>query len=231
MGMRDLWPWILPFAVFMAFLVVEGWFPDQHYPLAALCAFSVFAVILWNRKAYPSLRPGFPLLSTLVGLVSVVLWIGLDPLLVHYPPPLIGRNPFILYPATLAWTLFALRMFGFAITTPIMEELFWRGFLMRWLIVEELLWRRQKIKDDFTQIPLGTYRPFSFFATTALFAAVHGSEWPLAVIVGLLFGALFLYTKKLGDIMLAHGVTNLLLGLYCLDTGDWHFLSIIAPPK
>jgi membrane protease YdiL (CAAX protease family) len=47
--------------------------------------------------------------------------------------------------------------------------------------------------------------------------------------VGLLYGAWFIRTKSLGNIMTAHGVTNLLLALYCLIDNDWHFLSIVAP--
>jgi len=90
---------------------------------------------------------------------------------------------------------------------------------MRWLI-----------REDFTQVPMGTYRPLSFFVTTAFFASVHDKEWPLAVIVGLLYGGWFIRTKNLGNIITAHAVTNLLLALYCLLANDWHFLSIIAPP-
>jgi CAAX prenyl protease-like protein len=212
-------PYILPFLVFAIFLQIEGGFPDQHYLIYPWKSLAVAVVIACYWRRLPSLRPGAPLLSTLVGIIAVILWIGLDPFLVHYPPPLIGRNPFILYPPGLAWTLFTFRVLGIAVCVPIMEELFWRGFLMRMLI-----------REDFTQVPLGTYTPFSFFVTTAFFAAVHGAEWPLAVVVGLLYGAWFVKTKRLGDIMLAHGVTNLLLTLYCLVGNDWHFLSIIAPP-
>jgi membrane protease YdiL (CAAX protease family) len=65
--------------------------------------------------------------------------------------------------------------------------------------------------------------------TTALFAIEHGAEWPLGAIDGLLFGAWFLRTKNLGDVMTSHGVTNLLLALYCLSSGDWHFLATVTP--
>jgi membrane protease YdiL (CAAX protease family) len=51
----------------------------------------------------------------------------------------------------------------------------------------------------------------------------------LGVVVGVLYGAWFVRTKRLGDIMLAHGTTNLLLAFYCLFIDDWHFLSIVAP--
>ena len=212
-------PFVAPFFLFMAFLSVESYFPDQHYVLYPLKTLLVAAVLAWFWRSLPPLTPAAPMLSVCVGMAGVVLlWIGLDPILVHYDQLLIGRNPFQLYPAVNAWGLFGFRLAGIALVVPIMEELFWRGFLMRWLI-----------KEDFTSVPLGTYRPFSFGITTVCFAAVHGPEWPLAVIVGVLYGAWFVRTKKLGDIMLAHGVTNLLLALYCLLTNDWHFLSIVAP--
>lgn len=211
-------PFIAPFFLFMAFLVAEGWCPDQHYLLYVPKTLLVGAVILWFWKSLPNLKPASPLLSILIGIAGVVLWVGLDPWLVRYDQPLVGRNPFQLYPSGEAWALFAVRLFGISVVVPIMEELFWRGFLMRWLI-----------KENFTEVPLGTYRPFSFFVTTAFFAAEHGSEWMLGLIVGLLYGAWFVRTKSLGSVMLAHGVTNFLLALYCLAFDDWHFLSIVAP--
>ena len=211
-------PFIAPLFLFMVFLSVQGYFPDRHYELYPIAATLVAVVIAWYWRSYPSLKPSAPLLSIVVGIVGVVIWIGLDPFLVHYDQPLIGRNPFQLYPPALAWLLFSLRLLGISLCVPIMEELFWRGFLMRWLI-----------KEDFLSVPPGTYQPVSFWVTTACFATVHGAEWPLAVIVGILYGSWFVRTKSLGDIMLAHGTTNLLLALYCLFNNDWHFLSIVAP--
>ena len=212
------WPFIAPLFLFLVFLSIQGYFPDQHYLLYPIVTIIVAAVIAWYWRSYPSLKPSAPIVSILIGIVAVVLWIGLDPFLVHYDQPLIGRNPFQLYSPALAWLLFGFRLAGISLCVPILEELFWRGFLMRWLI-----------KEDFTSVPLGTYQHVSFWITTACFAAVHGSEWPLAVVVGIIYGGWFVRTKSLGNIMLAHGVTNFLLALYCLITNDWHFLSIVAP--
>jgi CAAX prenyl protease-like protein len=217
---RAALPYLLPFLVFSLFLMLDGWFPDQHYLLYPFKTLAVAVVIAGYWRRLPPLRPGMPSRSILVGLVGFVLWVGLDPWLVHYPAPLVGRDPFFLYPSGEAWFLFAFRVLGITLCVPILEELLWRGFLMRWLI-----------RDDFTTVPLGTYTPFSFFVTTAFFASVHGYEWPLAVVVGLLYGAWFLRTKSLGDVMVAHGTTNFLLALYCLFSGDWHFLSLVAPAK
>jgi len=211
-------PFVAPLLLFMLFLMGESWCPEQHYLLYVPKTLCVGAVILWYWRSLPTLVPKAAILSVLVGVVGVILWVKLDPWLVHYDQPLIGRNPFQLYSATEAWSLFAVRLFGIAVVVPITEELFWRGFLMRWLI-----------KEDFTSVPIGTYTPLSFYVTTAFFAVEHGPEWPLGAIVGLVYGVWFIRTKSLGSVMLAHGVTNLLLAFYCLQTNDWHFLSIVAP--
>jgi membrane protease YdiL (CAAX protease family) len=222
---------------------VESYIPDHHYLFYPVTMIGVAAVLAWYWRSLPSLTPTAPMLSVCVGVLGILLWVGLDPwslrlnalfeelfnrvvlavgwdswqMQVDGVSPL-GRNPFQLYPADEAWALFGIRLAGIALVVPVMEELFWRGFLMRWLI-----------KEDFTSVPLGTYQPLSFWITTVCFAAVHGPEWPLGVVAGVLYGVWFVRTKSLGNIMLAHGVTNLLLALYCLTTNDWHFLSIVAP--
>jgi CAAX protease family protein len=242
MTTSQLTPFVAPFFLFMIFLSVQGFFPDQHYVLYPVVTVLVAVVLAIYWRRLPPLRPAAPLVSALVGVAGVVLWVGLDPWAMQLnvfleemfnrtvlaiglgswqtsvdPISPTGRNPFQLYPAGEAWVLFGFRIAGISVCVPILEELFWRGFLMRWLI-----------KEDFTSVPLGTYRHFSFWATTACFASAHGSEWPLAAIVGVVYGAWFVRTKSLGSIMLAHGVTNFLLALYCLKTNDWHFLSIVS---
>ena len=238
------WPFVAPLFVFMLFLSGESYFPDLHYVLYPFKTMLVAAVIAWYWRSLPSLMPTAWILSMGLGILGVMLWIGLDPWAtrlnalieelfnramfsvgldswqtqVEHGAP-IGRNPFQLYPAGMAWWLFGFRVAGITLCVPVMEELFWRGFLMRWLI-----------REDFTSVPLGTYQPVSFAVTTAFFAAVHGPEWPMGLVVGLLYGAWFVRTKRLGDIMLAHGVTNLLLAFYCLGTNDWHFLSSFKTP-
>ncbi len=245
MKLSQALPFLAPFVLFMLFLMlVDAQFPDQHYLLYPVKALLAGAAILWFWKALPPLKPTAPFISMVIGIVAVVIWVGLYPWAIQLDAFLIdaynrvvlavgldswkmaqmvkevGRNPFTLYPATEAWALFALRVAGIAVVVPILEELFWRGFLMRWLI-----------KDDFTKVPLGTYEHTSFWITTAMFASVHGPLWPLAVIVGVIYGGWFVRTKSLGNVMVAHGVTNLLLALYCLYSDQWHFLSSVTPPK
>ena len=224
----------------MLFLsIVDASLPDKHYLLYPLKVLLVAAVIGCFWRALPSLKPAAPFESIAVGVLGVMFWVGMEPLALCLGEffaeawnALVGAigwtswqtstaslhaaglNPFQLFPATEAWALFVCRVAGIALVVPVMEELFWRGFLMRWLI-----------QEDFTAVPLGTYQTFSFWVTTLLFASVHGTEWPQGVVVGVLYGAWFVRTKSLGSVMLAHGVTNLLLALYCLGAGDWHFLA------
>jgi membrane protease YdiL (CAAX protease family) len=234
---------VAPLLAFMVFLMtVEGCFPDQHYILYPIKLLLVGVLLAWHWRALPSLRPSAILLSGVVGVMGVFLWVTLDPWstrlnifteelfnrvvsslgLISWQVKVDdlapdGRNPFALYPAAAAWVLFGFRLLGISLVVPVMEELFWRGFLMRWLI-----------REDFLSVPLGTFQPFSFWTTTLFFASIHGAEWPLGIIVGLFYGAWFVRTKNLGNVMLAHGVTNFLLAWYCLFADDWHFLSTVG---
>jgi CAAX prenyl protease-like protein len=177
-------PFVAPFAVFMLFLVgVDGYFPDQHYALYPVKILLVMAALAWYWRRLPSLKPTALAGSLAVGTLGVVLWVGLDPwsnrlddwiaAVWHRvmslggggPATTCGRDPFRLYPAGEAWVLFAIRLGGIALVVPVMEELFWRGFLMRWLI-----------KEDFASVPLGAYQALSFWATTVCFASVHGGN-------------------------------------------------------
>jgi CAAX prenyl protease-like protein len=238
-SLSNLAPFVAPFLVFMLFLAgVDGFYPDQHYALYPIKTLIVVLVLAFYWRRLPRLTPSAPMVSVFVGIIGVILWVGLDGWsnkisgaavgtwnqlvsITHLPaswapvdPPVVGMNPFALYPVAMAWLLFGFRMAGISLCVPILEELFWRGFLMRWLI-----------REDFTTVPLGAYQAFSFWVTTICFASVHAGEWPLGLLVGGLFGAWFVRTKCLGDIMLAHGVTNFFLALYCLVSGDWHFLA------
>jgi uncharacterized protein len=236
-------PFVIPFVLFLTLLGVEDYFPDQHYLFYPVKVVTVTAALAYYWRALPVLKPSAPLASVAVGVIGIVLWVGLDSGAIRFNMMIEdsvnravnavgltswqmtvegghpqGRNPFLLYPVVEAWALFAIRVLGISLIVPIMEELFWRGFVMRWLI-----------REDFASVPLGTYQLFSFGVTTMLFALEHGSEWLLGLIVGAVFGAWFIRTKSLGNVMVAHGTTNLLLALYCLVSKDWHFLSVLAP--
>ena len=98
------------------------------------------------------------------------------------------------------------------IIVPIVEELFWRGWLLRWLV-----------KNDFQQVPIGAYTPSAVIITALLFASEHGPYWEVGLIAGLIYNLWVIRTRSLADCIVAHAVTNGVLCAYVLATGKWEY--------
>ena len=107
----------------------------------------------------------------------------------------------------------ALRCAGSALLVPILEELFWRGWMMRWLIDN----------TNFLKVPLGKYVPFAFWMVAILFASEHGPYWEVGLAAGIAYNWWIVRTRNLADCILAHGVTNAALAGYVLVTGQWQY--------
>jgi hypothetical protein len=93
----------------------------------------------------------------------------------------------------------------------IMEELFWRGFLIRWLV-----------KENFQKVAIGTFTWPSFLITSVLFASEH-NRWLVGLMAGVVYNLVLYRTKSLYACMIAHGVTNLALAIFVLTTDQWAF--------
>ena len=99
-----------------------------------------------------------------------------------------------------------------ALIVPIVEELFWRAWLMRWLIAA-----------DFATVPLGRYSARAFCIVAVLFASEHGPYWDVGLAAGVLYNWWMIRTRSLGDLILAHGVTNACLSLFVVAAGKWEY--------
>jgi CAAX prenyl protease-like protein len=97
------------------------------------------------------------------------------------------------------------------VLVPLIEELFWRSFLMRWIIDQE-----------FTRVPVGKVTPLAAGVTAVLFASAH-PEWLPALLTGLAWAWLLAWSKSLSACVVSHMTTNLALGIYVLSTGAWRF--------
>jgi CAAX prenyl protease-like protein len=83
---------------------------------------------------------------------------------------------------------------------------------------------RYLIREDFTNVPIGAFSWRSFGIVTAGFCLEHApADWPAAVLTGMLFNLVAYRTRSLSACVLAHAVTNALLGGYILRTGQWGF--------
>ncbi len=96
---------------------------------------------------------------------------------------------------------------------PIVEELFWRAWMMRWIIA----------RQDFLKVPLGAYAPQAFWITAALFASEHGSYWEVGLLTGIIYNWWMIRTRSLGDLILTHAVTNACLSAYVIFAGKWEY--------
>ncbi len=105
-----------------------------------------------------------------------------------------------------------LRGFRALAIVPIIEELFWRAWLMRWLI-----------SADFEAIPLGTWSAQAFWIVALLFASEHGPYWDVGLAAGVLYNWWMLRTRGLGDLIVSHAVTNACLSAYVVWSGRWEY--------
>jgi len=149
--------------------------------------------------------------AALLGLLVLLLWL----LLGSWVPGARGItfDPGAVPAGIPRTTAILFRILGAALAVPIMEELFWRSFWMRW-------W----IDRDFQSIPVGRYTAFSFWITVGAFSLAHRPwEWPGTLATGILYGAYLIKTGNLRGCILAHAVTNAGLAAYVLATGAWYY--------
>ena len=148
-----------------------------------------------------------------VGLLVFGLWISPQTLF-GFPPRIDGFNPevFAAQPV-LYWSTVALRFLRLVVVVPLVEEIFWRGFLLRYLINEK-----------FDQVPFGTFSWVSFLVVTCAFGFSHSKpDWPAALATGALYNWVAYRTKSLTTCVVTHALTNLLLGIWIMSTRQWGF--------
>jgi len=148
-----------------------------------------------------------------VGAIALALWIAPQEWL-GFPPRKEGFDPEFFGASGWPYALnLGVRFLRLAIVVPLIEEVFWRGFLLRYLIDEH-----------FTRIPFGTFSWKSFGIVSVAFCFEHSPpDWPAALATGILYNFLACRTRNLAACVFAHAVTNLLLGIYVLHTRQWGF--------
>jgi uncharacterized protein len=209
--------YIAPLIVFGVMTEVESLVSPGLYPYvyaAKLCLVMLTLAIYRHtlRDLQPTGRVVIP--ACLVGLVVCVLWVGIDKLV---PYPHLGSrtafNPFDAFSSTLSRTVFLLvRFWGLVIVGPVMEELFLRSFLIRYVTNQ----------DDFTAVAMGQFSMTAFW-TVAGFSALSHPEWLAAIVYSATYSLLLKNTRSLFATLVAHAVTNAALGAYVLFSHDWQY--------
>ena len=210
--------YVAPFLVFVGIMAAQAAFrlPAQWYlPLQFA---SVVLTIVFVSRANLRLRPAFPLASIGIGIAVFAIWIAPDALFGYrhhwlFASSITGAAASTIDPVLRRNATFvALRVASSVIVVPVIEELFWRGWLMRWLV-----------GHDFLKVPLGTYTPTAFWIVAVLFASEHGPYWEVGLAAGIAYNCWIIRTRNLADCILAHAVTNGLLAAYVLTMGQWQY--------
>jgi len=203
-------PYVLPFAVFLILTSAGGWFENGTYIIYPIKTVLVAALLFFYRKKYyDDIKLNFSLLAVLTGFIVFLLWVlpeGFYPKISHS-----SFNPYKFNNLNLAYFLIFFRLFGASVVVPVFEELFWRSFLVRYII-----------NPDFKKVAMGEFTWVSFVLTVLLFGSEH-NEWLVGIFAGVVYNCLLYYKKDLFSCILAHGVTNFILGVYVLKTQSWYF--------
>jgi uncharacterized protein len=124
-----------------------------------------------------------------------------------------GFNPGIFEQPVAYWTSLILRFFRAAVIVALVEEIFWRGFLMRFVCDWE---------GNYWKQPFGRAHWKSFLIVTGLFMFAHAPiDWAGALIYGSLTYLLCVWSKSLGACVIMHAVANLLMGIYAMAYGKY----------
>jgi CAAX prenyl protease-like protein len=212
-------PYVLPFAAFMLLLAGQSYLAALgrwDFPLRV----AFLAAVIWiGSRQVLNFRVSRGAASTGIGIAVFLIWIGPDVLISGYRDHWLFQNAVMgklsssIAPALLADPLvLTFRAIRAVLLVPILEELFWRGWLMRWLI-----------STDFRKVPLGAYAPGAFWITALLFASEHGPFWDVGLVTGVIYNWWIVRTRSLGDCILMHAVTNACLSLYVIVGRHWEY--------
>jgi uncharacterized protein len=220
---------VAPYAVFLVLTLCQGRFAPGSQYWFYLAKTIAGAGMLW--MAWPfiaEMRWKWSWEGCAVGVIVFALWVGLD---TFYPKAdelgvklglaqatetaklaATGWNPAAHFgPGILAWVFIVTRIAGSALVVPPLEEVFFRSFLYRYLAAK-----------NFTALPLTCFRLGPFLLGAVFFGLIH-NQWLAGILCGLIYQGLVCWKGRLGDAILAHAVTNGLLGLWVVWRGAWQF--------
>ncbi len=116
----------------------------------------------------------------------------------------------------------ALGLIHVALDLPVVGD-----WLLNTRVGQQAAERPPVFAEEFNRNELGTITVFGVFASTLVFMLVHlPADWPGCVACGVAYCLLLAATRKkgLGPVIWAHCITNALLWVYVLWSGDWQFL-------
>jgi uncharacterized protein len=219
---RKLFAFTAPMALFLLLLGLRDllariggpfWVSSAEYWIYPTQTILCGGMILWFWREYRLTWPQRVGFGVAIGLLVFVLWISPQAFF-GFSRRTSGFNPTIFADQKLLYALtIFFRFLRLVVVVPLVEEIFWRGFLLRFLVHE-----------NFEQVPFGKFSWMSFAVVSFAFGLSHPTaDWPAAIITGMLYNWVAYATKSLSTCVLTHATTNLLLGLWIMKTAQWGF--------
>ncbi|MGB2453143.1 MAG: CAAX prenyl protease-related protein [Akkermansiaceae bacterium] len=199
--------------------------PDQlFYPIQTVACLGVLAFFWkhyefqWSRKIWVGALAGFIGIGFWLLPTTLYDWLGMIgkpdgffEKLTGLAPRREGFDPGVFENPAAYWTSLILRMVRAVIVVALVEEIFWRGFLMRFLL---------DMDGDYWKVPFGKPAKISFVVVTLVFVLAHAPiDYAGAIVYGSLTYAVAVYTKSLLACVVMHGVANATMGVYALYFG------------
>jgi CAAX prenyl protease-like protein len=214
---------VVPFAVFIGLTFCQDFFGEagRYWIYLAKTLLGAWLIVV-VRPAVAEMRWKLSWAGAVVGVAVFAMWVGLPGLL----ESLGSSGSFALFksartawnPATrfagspaLIWLFIGGHIGGSALVVPPLEEVFYRSFLYRYLA-----------RNDFESVSLGPFLWLPFLVTSVVFGLEH-REWLAGILCGFAYQGLVCWKHRLGDAITAHAITNLLLGVWVVWRGAWHF--------
>lgn len=124
-----------------------------------------------------------------------------------------GFDPGVFDAPAAYWTSLVLRVLRAVVIVALVEEIFWRGFLMRFLL---------KMDGDYWKVPFGKPAWISFLVVTGAFVSAHQPlDYAGALVYGSLTYGVAVWTRSLMACVVMHAVANAGMAAYAMAYGKY----------
>ena len=212
---------VLPFVVFLVLTSCQGSLgPESHFWVyLAKCVIGAWMIwVTWPLVS--EMRWAISFEALIAGTLVFILWVALDVLYPKFSQP---NDSWDLQkqfasPSVMVWFFAGVRLAGSTLLVPMLEEVFYRSFLYRYILAPNWM---------FTAYNSFAVKPF--LITSIVFGFTH-QQWLAGIVCGMIYQLLVIRTNRIADAITAHAVTNLLLGAWVITQGfgyadkpQWHF--------
>ena len=213
---------VLPFVIFLVLTSCQGIFgAESHYWVyLAKCIVAVWLIrVTWPLVS--EMRWVISFESLLAGTLVFVIWVTLD---VPWPKFNQQDNPWNLddnfgSTSMMMWFFVGVRIAGSTLLVPLLEEVFYRSFLYRYILASNWMFTAHN-----------QFNTKALLSTSIIFGLAHPEHWLAGIVCGMIYQLLVIRTNRISDAITAHATTNFLLGIWVVTQGlgyaegpQWHF--------